>query len=154
MRRSPSVSTLLAAIATLTLAPALAAQTTGSTPAASRPPGCRGTNTQTSSITLASPGGSPVVFPSYPQIESVQPGSPAEKAGMRPNDVVVLQDGRDLVGNPPTQPRLAGDTVVFVVRRGEVEVPLTVVLGRWDPPQEAPGVTRVCRPLVAEPSRN
>jgi S1-C subfamily serine protease len=95
-----------------------------------------------------------VTFPSYPEIESVQPGSPAEKAGMRPNDVVVLQDGRDLVGNPPTQPRLAGDTVVFVVRRGEVEVPLTVVLGRWDPPQETEGVTRLCRPLGAEPSRN
>ena len=66
---------------------------------------------------------------------------------MKPRDVVVLTNGHDMVGNPPTQPFLAGDTVVVVVRRGEAEVPLTIVLGRWDPPQETPGVTRVCRPL-------
>ena len=88
-----------------------------------------------------------VTFPSYAEIERVQPGSPAELAGMRRGDIVVTQDGRDLVANPPTQPALAGDTVVFVVRRDDVEIPLTVVLGRWDPPQEAPGVTRVCRRL-------
>jgi len=96
-------------------------------------------------------GGSPVTFPSYPEIESVQPGSPAEKAGMRPYDLVVAQDGHDLIANPPAQPALAGDTVVFVVRRNGTEIPLTVVLGRWDPPQEAPGVTRVCRPLGSNP---
>jgi S1-C subfamily serine protease len=88
-----------------------------------------------------------MVFPSYSEVETVQPGSPAELAGMRQGDRVILQDGRDLIANPPTQPRLAGDTVQFVVRRDGVEVPLTVVLGRWDPPQEAPGVTRICRPV-------
>ncbi|HEV7589630.1 MAG TPA: PDZ domain-containing protein, partial [Longimicrobium sp.] len=153
MRLSRSGSTVAAALVILLLPTALAAQTTGSTPAASRPPGCRGTNSQTSSLTLTRQGGPPVEFPSYPEVESVQPGSPAERAGMRPRDVVVSQDGRDLVANPPTQPALAGDTVVFVVRRNDAEVPLTVVLGRWDPPQEAPGVTRVCRPLGTDPGR-
>jgi len=149
MRLSPSVCILAAALVLLPLPTALAAQTTGSTPDASRPPGCRGTSNQTSSITLPGPGGEPVVFPSYPRIESVQPGSPAALAGLRYGDLLLVQDGRDLVGNPPTQPRLAGDTVRLVVWRAGREVPLTVVLGRWDPPQEAPGVARVCRPVGA-----
>jgi hypothetical protein len=143
MRLSPSASTLAA----LVLPAALAAQTTGTPPADSRPPGCRGTTSQTSSITATRSNGETVVFPDYPSIESVLPGSPAEAAGMKYGDVVILQDGQDLVSNPPG-PRLAGDTVHLVVQRNGVEVPLTVVLGRWDPPQEAEGVTRVCRPVT------
>lgn len=138
MRLSAFVSTL----ALLLLPGALAAQTAN----ASRPVGCRGTTSQTSSITLTrTADGQPVEFPDYPVIESVQPGSPAELAGFRYGDVVVVQDGRDLIANPPTQPRLAGDTVQFVVRRRDEEIPLTVVMGYWDPPQETPGVERVCR---------
>ena len=146
MRRSPSVSTLAAAFVALLLPTALAAQAT--TPAATRPPGCRGVTSSTSAFSLAREGGgAPVTFTDYPEVETVQPGSPAERAGFRPYDVVVAQDGRDLVANPPTRSYLAGDTTVFVVRRRGTEIPLTVVLGSWDPPQEAPGVTRVCRPL-------
>ncbi|HSU14101.1 PDZ domain-containing protein [Longimicrobium sp.] len=148
MRLSPPASPLALTLATLLLPAALAAQ--AAAPAASRPPGCRGTTSQSSSFTLARENGPPVVFPSYGAVETVQPGSPAEAAGMRPGDVVVLQDGRDLIGNPPAQPALAGDTVVFVVRRNGAEVPLTVVLGQWDPPQEAEGVTRVCRPMGSQ----
>jgi len=147
MRRSPSLPILAAAFALLLLPAALSAQTAA--PAGSRPPGCRGTNTQTSAFTLTRLSGGDVTFPSYGEIESVQPGSPAERAGMRARDVVLAQDGHDLVANPPAQPALAGDTVVFLVRRNGVEIPLTIVLGRWDPPQEAEGVTRVCRPLAA-----
>ena len=147
MQISPSASTLAKALVLLLLPAAAAAQTTGSAPDAPRPAGCRGTTSETSSFTLAGPNGQPVVFPSYPKIETVQPGSPAELAGMRRGDLVVVQDGRDLVADPPPQPRLAGDTVRFVVERDGVEVPITVVLGRWDPPQETPGVTRVCRPM-------
>jgi predicted metalloprotease with PDZ domain len=149
MRRSPSVSTLAAAFAVLLLPAALSAQTTGPAPAATRPPGCRGVNSSTSAFTLPRQGGAPVTFPSYAEIETVQPGSPAERAGFRPYDIVVAQDGHDLIANPPTRAYLAGDTTVFVVRRRGTEIPLTVVLGRWDPPQEGPGVTRVCRPLEA-----
>jgi len=151
MRPSPSVSTLAAAFVILLLPAALAAQTADTT-AATRPPGCRGVTSSTSgSGFVPQGGGPPVVFPGYAEIETVQPGSPAERAGFRPYDVVVAQDGRDLIANPPTRPYLAGDTTVFVVRRKGVEIPLTVVLGRWDPPQEAPGVTRVCRPLGTSP---
>jgi hypothetical protein len=148
MRLSPSVPTLAAvALALLLLPAALAAQTTEPAPAPSRPPGCRGTNTQTSSFTMPRAGGGNVTFPSYPEIETVQPGSPAERGGMRARDVVLAANGHDLIADPPA-PALAGDTVVFLVRRNDVEIPLTVVMGRWDPPQEAPGVTRVCKPLA------
>src|SRR3954447_25531504 len=153
MRLSPSVSTL-AALLLLQLPAALAAQAAqaaGSTPAAARPPGCRGTTANTSSVTLTREKGDPWVIPGYPVLVSVQPGSPAERAGMRPSDVLVLQDGHDVVADPPAQPRLAGDTVVLVVRRNDVEIPLTVVLGHWDPPQEAEGVTRICKPLGTAP---
>lgn len=148
MRLSPSVSTLAAVCALLLLPAALAAQTAAPTSGASRPPGCRGTNTQTSTFALGSVNGQRVPFSTYARIESVQPGSPAELAGFRAGDIVVAQNGRDLIANPPP-PALAGDTVQFLVRREGREVPLTVVLGRWDPPQEAEGVTRVCRRVDA-----
>ncbi|HEU4556877.1 MAG TPA: PDZ domain-containing protein [Longimicrobium sp.] len=148
MRLSPSVSTLAAALAFLVLPSALAAQTATPTPSATRPPGCRGTNTQTATFALGTVNGQRVPFSSYAQIESVQPGSPAEVAGFRVGDLVLAQDGRDLIANPPP-PRLAGDTVTFLVWRDGREVPLTVVLGRWDPPQAAEGVTRVCRKVDA-----
>ena len=146
MRLSRSLFILPAALALLLPAAEMAAQT-GATPGASRPVGCRGTTSETSSITLMGPNGEPVEFPSYPTIESVQPGSPAEMGGMRPGDLVVTQDGHDLVGSPPAQPALAGDTVRFQVWRDGQQLTLTVVMGRWDPPQETPGVERICRPL-------
>lgn len=140
------------ALALLPLPAALAAQTPDA--AASRPRGCRGTMASTESLTLARQNGPPVEFPSYPEITDVQPGSPAEAAGMKVGDKVILQGGRDVIANPPSQPALAGDTVVFVVRRNGSEVPLTVVLGRWDPPEEAPGVTRICRPVATQPGHD
>jgi len=149
MRRSPSVPILLAALAALLLPAALAAQTGGSTPAASRPPGCRGVTNNSSTYRLAREGGPPVEFPSYPQIEVVQPGSPAALAGMKPGDLTILQDGHDLIANPPKKTYLAGDTVQFVIRREGREIPLTVVLGRWDPPDAPEGAPRVCRPVGA-----
>lgn len=148
MRRSPSPFALAAALALLALPAAAHAQATAAPPAPSRPAGCRGTTTNTSSTTLRANDGKDHTFPDYSVVQEVQPGSPAALAGFRPWDKVVRQNGHDLIGDPPP-PALAGDTVVFTVRRDGREVPLTVVLGRWDPAEEAPGVTRLCRPLAA-----
>jgi hypothetical protein len=145
--RAP-VSIFGAAFALLLLPAALAAQTAGPT-ASARPAGCRGVTSESSSFEGVGPGGQRVVFPTYATVATVQKGSPAEVAGMQVGDIVILQDGRDVVGNPP-QPSLAGDTVQLVVVRGETEVPLTIVLGRWDPPE---GETRVCLPLDPAASR-
>ncbi|HST60327.1 MAG TPA: PDZ domain-containing protein [Longimicrobium sp.] len=82
-----------------------------------------------------------MVFPGYTTVVDVQKDSPAERAGMQAGDRVLQQDGHDLVADPPAQPSLAGDTVQLLVLRGEATVPLTVVLGRWDPPE---GEDRLC----------
>lgn len=140
---------VLAATIVLALPAALSAQSAAPAADGARPPGCRGTSSNTSSVSLARQNAPPMEFPDYPEIEDVQSGSPAESGGMKPGDRLILQDGHDVVGHPPTKTYLAGDTVQFVVRRNDAEVPLTVVLGRWDPPQESPGVTRVCRPVEA-----
>lgn len=137
--RHPASASLLG-FALVLLPAALAAQT-GSAPGGSRPAGCRGTSSESSSITGVGPGGQPVVFPGYPRVIDVQKDSPAERAGMRFGDVVVVQDGHDLAADPPPPPRLAGDTVQLVVFRDGAEVPIHVVLGRWDPPE---GETRTC----------
>jgi predicted metalloprotease with PDZ domain len=150
--RLSSRSILPGAFALLLLPAALAAQ--ADTPTATRPPGCRGTNTSTSVMMLIGVNGQQVQNPDYPVIENVTPGSPAAMAGMRVGDIVVAQNGYDLVSNPPPRPALAGDTVQFVVWRGDQKLTIPIVMGRWDPPQEAPGVTRVCRPLEPATGRD
>jgi S1-C subfamily serine protease len=147
MRLSPAVPILAAALAMLVLPAALAAQTAAAPAAPPAPAGCRGTSTSTSSITIPGLDGKPVEFPSYPVIEDVQPGSPAMLGGMKQGDTVVRMDGHDLIANPPTKTYAPGDTVQFVVRRDGAEVPLTIVLGRWDPPEVPADGTRTCRPL-------
>ena len=132
----------VAVLAALVFPVALSAQ------AAQRPPGCRGTFVETSQIGLPGPTpDEPILIPDYPVITDIVPGSPAERAGMRVNDVIIMQGPWDLVGNPPPTPALAGDTVVFTVMRDRREMQITVVMGRWDPPQPVEGVDRVCRPV-------
>jgi hypothetical protein len=149
MRLSLAVPAFAAALVILALPPALAAQAAAPAPASApaAPTGCRGTSTSSSSVTLPGLDGKPVEFPSYPRIEDVQPGSPAMLGGMRTGDTVVRMDGHDLIANPPTKTYAPGDTVQFVVRRDGAEVPLTIVLGRWDPPVAPADGTRTCRPL-------
>lgn len=148
MRLSSSASISAAALVLLLLPAGLAAQTAA--PGASRPAGCRGTMSGQSGTMAMSTTGQAVMFPDYPVIESVQPDSPAERAGLKAGDVLILQDGHDLIANPPS-PRMAGDTVQLLVDRGGTHVPLVVVLGAWDPAEETPDVERVCRPLGAGP---
>ncbi len=150
MRHRAPASPSWAAFALLLLPAALAAQTSGPTPAGARPVGCRGTNTESSNITVVGRGGQPVVFPGYATVVDVRKDSPAERAGMQVGDVVLQQDGHDMVADPPAQPSLAGDTVRLLVLRGEATVPLTLVVGRWEP---AEGETRVCVRVEPVPGR-
>jgi membrane-associated protease RseP (regulator of RpoE activity) len=48
------------------------------------------------SMDMSSQGGVRLSLRRYPEIETVEPGSPAEKAGIRRGDVLMEMDGRDL----------------------------------------------------------
>ena len=72
----------------------------------------------------------------YLKIVSPIPGSPAEKAGLRPGDLIVGIDGKDMTGINPEVARQsvlgpAGTTVTLSIRRGDKDaVPFDVKVTR------------------------
>lgn len=63
-----------------------------------------------------------MVFHDYPVIESIDPGSPAERAGLQAGDIVISLNSQDLRKNPiPMQSMLVpGQTIVFRYKRNDV----------------------------------
>ena len=72
-----------------------------------------------------------MVFTDYPTIESIDPGSPAEKAGLQAGDVLISINSQDFKKNPIplTSLLVPGQKVAFRFRRNEVlrTVAMTVV---------------------------
>jgi carboxyl-terminal processing protease len=71
----------------------------------------------------------------YLTINEPMPGSPAEKAGLRPGDKVIAIDGEDMTGITPELVRLKvlgpkGTTVILTVVRDGVEQPFDVEIQR------------------------
>ena len=68
-------------------------------------------------------------------IEAVQPGSAAEKAGLRPLDVVIKADGKPVTNfrslTKIIAEKVPGDKLELVVLRQGKTVKLTAVLGSW-----------------------
>jgi serine protease Do len=67
-------------------------------------------------------------------VKVVTPGSPAEKAGVKVNDIILKFDDKDvtapLVLPKMLQGRKAGDQVILEVRRGEENLRLRLVIGK------------------------
>jgi serine protease Do len=62
-----------------------------------------------------------MVFTEYPTIESIDPGSPAEKAGLQAGDVLVSINSQDFRKNPVPMGSLLvpGQKIIFRYRRGD-----------------------------------
>lgn len=71
-----------------------------------------------------------MVFHDYPVIESIEPGSPAERAGLQSGDVIIALDAQDLRRDPvPVRSMLEpGRKIVFRYRRNDVAMTSTVVV--------------------------
>jgi serine protease Do len=99
----------------------------------------------------------PLEAPKGAIVDSVTPGSPADKAGLRPGDVVTKFDGRDIATMRAltriiAQTDVGRDVDVEVTRRGQVQK-VKVNIGRAieepDPPKQVPAR----RPPNAQPGQ-
>src|SRR5437870_10565731 len=79
--------------------------------------------------------GTQVVPTAYPVVTRVQPGSPADRAGLQVGDTIVAQGGVDLLaGEPPAQRFAVGDTIRLTARRGGRVRAVVLVMGRLAAP--------------------
>jgi serine protease Do len=83
-----------------------------------------------------------LVFTEYPTIESIDPGSPAEKAGLRAGDVLISINKQDFRRNPIPMSSLLvpGQKIVFQYRRGDAAK--TLSLNVLERPSEAKQYTK------------
>lgn len=82
------------------------------------------------------------------KITAVNPGTPAFKAGLKPNDVVYELAGKPILDDEALRDAIqrykANDTILLKVKRGDEEIELKATLGKIDPkmlgnPQERMG---------------
>jgi regulator of sigma E protease len=93
----------------------------------------RGGAQETLKSTMPAPGqlaSSITGYPSYGlSFSDIQPGSPAQKAGLKPNDTVVTIDGRTVVTwlqMTEEVQHVGGHPIHFVVRRDGKDLPFTI----------------------------
>jgi S1-C subfamily serine protease len=67
------------------------------------------------------------VTPSYPVVRTVQPGSPAEKSGLAPEDVILEVNGKDVAREPGALFAEPGVKYLFRIRRGGEEREIILV---------------------------
>jgi len=71
-----------------------------------------------------------VIFSDYPVIESIEPGSPAERAGLQAGDLIISLNAQDLKRNPMPARRMLepGSRIVFRFKRDDVAKTSTLVV--------------------------
>ncbi|MEO5580397.1 MAG: PDZ domain-containing protein [Gemmatimonadaceae bacterium] len=70
-----------------------------------------------------------MIFKDYPVIESIEPGSPAERAGLQAGDLILSLDAQDLRKNPmPPSMLEPGRRLVFRYRRNDVAKTGTLIV--------------------------
>jgi serine protease Do len=84
-----------------------------------------------------------MVFNDYPVIESIDPGSPAERAGLQSGDIIISLNSQDLKRNPiPMQALLVpGQKILFRFMRNDETRMVTLTVA--DRPVGTSGHTRV-----------
>lgn len=65
----------------------------------------------------------------FPRVTEVVPATPAERSGMRVGDLLVSRNGKSMMEIAPTSIPVPGDTIRFVVRRGQEELPIALIVG-------------------------
>ena len=130
---------------------------------ASKARGWLGVNTAESSVMRWTTEGRVVTYCAYPVVVSVEPASPAERAGLAAGDTLVAYDGRDLVKSEEValdRLLVPGRTLKVTVRRGGKRVVRPLVVGErgermmiaWGVPQNgmfARAPMRAARPRNA-----
>lgn len=108
-----------------------------------RPEGWMGLSLYSARVVLTKQGDGPVAmqYLERPVVESVDPGSPADRAGVRANDVIVAMNGQSLQsGNvvPTDMLRPGARVPIRVLRDGETRTIIVLVAPRPDALETTP----------------
>lgn len=101
----------------------------------SAPSGWLGLHLSESKLTMLTPEGAVTNYCDYPVIETVDPGSPAEKGGLNAGDTVLAYNGRDVLAQAVNYGDLLvpGQPLRLRVKRGTRARELTVTVGVRSP---------------------
>lgn len=96
-----------------------------------------------------------LVFNDYPVIESIDPGSPAEKAGLQAGDILISLNSQDFRKNPIPLGNLLvpGNRIVFRYKRDEVTKTSTLIVAQRPAGTSGHTVMRIIGPAPERASR-